>query len=59
MRRQIATPNTFIIADDQKYFTFSNDDMPQNVGFYAFNKKHAPDSMKYKTKEKYPNKVLG
>ena len=58
MRRQITTPNMFIIVDDEKYFTFSNDDMPQNVGFYAFHKEHAPDSVKYKTKEKYPKKVL-
>ncbi len=45
IRRQIATPNMFIIVDDEKYFTFSNDDMPQNVGFYAFDKEHAPDSV--------------
>ena len=58
MRRQITTPNMFIIVNDEKYFTFSNDDMPQNVGFYAFDKEHAPDSVKYKTKEKYPKRVL-
>ena len=52
MRRQIAASNTFIIVDDEKYFTFSNDEMPQNVGFYAFNKEHASDNVKYRTKEK-------
>ncbi|CAF3917018.1 unnamed protein product [Rotaria magnacalcarata] len=53
------TSNTFIIVDDEKYFTFSNDDMPQNIGFYAFGKEDAPDNVKFKTKEKYPKKVLG
>ena len=33
MRRQIATSNTFIIVDDGKYLTFSNDELPQIVGF--------------------------
>ncbi|CAF3910602.1 unnamed protein product, partial [Rotaria magnacalcarata] len=37
---------------------FFHDDMPQNVGFYAFDKEDVPDSVKYKAKEKYPNKVL-
>ena len=27
--------------------------MPQNVGFYDFDKEHATDKVKYKTKEKY------
>ncbi|CAF3544917.1 unnamed protein product [Rotaria socialis] len=58
MRRQMLTSNTFIIVDDEKYFTFSNDDMPQNVGFYAFGKEDVPDNVKFKTKEKYPKKVL-
>ena len=58
MRRQITTPNMFVIVDDEKYFTFSNDDMSQNVDFYVFDKEHAPDSVKYKTKEKYPKEVL-
>ncbi|CAM4849386.1 unnamed protein product [Rotaria magnacalcarata] len=55
-RRQMLTSNTFIIVDDEKYFTFSNDDMPQNVGFYAFVKEDVPDNVKFKTKEKYPKK---
>ncbi|CAF1934902.1 unnamed protein product [Rotaria magnacalcarata] len=58
MRRQMLTSNTFIIADDEKYFTFSNDDMPQNVGFYAFGKVDISDNVKFKTKEKYPKKKL-
>ncbi|CAF1461599.1 unnamed protein product [Rotaria magnacalcarata] len=57
-KRQMLTSNTFIIVDDEKYFTFSNDDMPQNVGFYAFGKEDVPDNVKFKSKEKYPKKVL-
>ncbi|CAF2010727.1 unnamed protein product [Rotaria magnacalcarata] len=58
MRREITTPGIFTIVDDEKYFTFYQDDMSQNVGFYAFDKEDVPDSVKYKTKEKYPKKVL-
>ena len=58
MRRQIATSNTFIIVDDEKYLTFFNDEIPQNVGFHSFGKKHASDKVNYKTKEKYPEKTL-
>ena len=39
-------------ADDEKYLIFSNDEMPQNVGFYTFDKEHASDNVIYKTKEK-------
>ena len=48
--------NTFIIGHDEKYLTFSNDEMPQNVGFDAFNKERASDNMKYKTKGKCSKK---
>ncbi|CAF3026469.1 unnamed protein product [Rotaria sp. Silwood2] len=58
MRRQITAPITFIIAYDEKYFILSNDDMPQNIGFYSFDTEHPSDNVKYKTKEKYPKHVL-
>jgi len=32
--------------------------MPQNNGFYTFDKQYAPDNVKYKPKEKYEKKVL-
>ena len=32
--------------------------MPQNVDFYAFDKEHASDKVKYETKKKYPKKVF-
>ncbi len=58
IRRQITTKDTFVVIGDEKFFTFSNDDTSQNVGFYSFNKKYAPDNVKYRSKEKYPKKVL-
>ena len=51
MRHQIATSNTFLIGDDEKYSIFSNDEMSQNV---SFDKEHGSDHVKYKTKEDYP-----
>ena len=57
IRRQL-TKHTFIIVDDEKYFTFSNNDMPRNTGFYTSDKEHAPDKVKYKPKEKYEKKIL-
>ena len=49
---------TFVIVDDEKYSIFSNDEMPQNVGFDAFDKEYASDNVKYKTKEKYSTEVI-
>ena len=56
MRHHIVRSNIFIIVDDEKHLTFSNDKMPQNVGFYAFDKEDASNNVKYKTKESYPEK---
>ena len=55
MRCQIARSNT-IIVDDEKYLAFSNDEIPQNVSFYDFDKEHASDKVKYRTKDKHPKK---
>ena len=57
MRCQIVISNDFIVVDDEKYLIFSNDEMPQNVGFFAFDKEHASDNAKCETKKKYP-KIL-
>ena len=51
MRHQIARSNIFFIVDDEKHLTLSNDEMPQNVDFYAVDKEHASHNVKYKTKE--------
>ena len=53
MKREIETSNTFTIVDDEKYLTFSNDEMPQNLDF-----DNASDNVKYKSKEKYQEKIL-
>ncbi|CAF2079991.1 unnamed protein product [Rotaria magnacalcarata] len=45
LRRQIITSNTLIIVDDEKYFSFSNDEMLQNVGFFSLDKEHALDNL--------------
>ncbi len=58
IRRELTTKETFIIVDDEKNFTFSNNDMPQNTGFYTSDKEHTPDHVKYKQKEKYEKKIL-
>ena len=39
-----------IIMDDEKYFTFSCHDMPQNSGFYTDDIKSTPNNVKYKGK---------
>jgi hypothetical protein len=47
-----------VIMDDEKYFTFSCNDMPQNSGFYTDNIKTCPTNVKYKGKAKFPSKIL-
>jgi len=47
-----------VIMDDEKYFTFTNDSMPQNSGFYTDNARSCPNNVKYKGKNKFPKKIL-
>ena len=47
-----------VIIDDEKYFEFSNDNLPSNVGFYTNNKETCPDDVKYKGVKKFPPKIL-
>ena len=42
---QLTTAQTFIIIDDENYFSFSSNHMPGNTGFYAFDKKHTPANL--------------
>ena len=45
--------------DDEKYFTFSCNDIPQNSGFYTDNiNKTCLTYVKYKGKAKFPSKIL-
>ena len=47
-----------VIMDDEKYFTFSCNDMPQNSRFYTDNIRTCPANVKYKGKSKFPAKIL-
>ena len=47
-----------VIMDDEKYFTFTNDSVPQNSGFYTDNARSCPNNVKYKGKNKFPKKIL-
>jgi len=51
-------PDHFVIMDDEKYFTFSSAEDPMNFGFWSRDHQSAPDHIKYKQKEKFPQKVL-
>lgn len=47
-----------VIFDDEKYFSFSNDETPGNSGFHTSNVNECPDNVKFKGKEKFPKKIL-
>lgn len=58
LRREITNHETFIIIDDETYFTFSGDGMPGNAGFYSSDKRHTPSDVSFKSKEKFAPKIL-
>lgn len=58
LRREITNKETKIIVDDEKYFSFSGQEMPGNAGFYTSNIAAAPDNVRFKSKEKFAPKVL-
>ena len=47
-----------IIMDDEKYFTFSGDNMPGNSGYYSNDKSICPDEVRFIGREKFPTKIL-
>lgn len=47
-----------VVIDDEKYFTFSCDDLPGNSGFYTDNIEECPDEVRFKKQEKFPTKIL-
>lgn len=55
---QLYKQKSAIVIDDEKYFTFSCDEMPGNTGYYTDNKETVPDYVRFKGKEKYPTKIL-
>ncbi|CAF0962944.1 unnamed protein product [Rotaria magnacalcarata] len=58
LRREIIDSETFIIIDDEKYFTFPGAEMPGNAGFYSSDKEKTPPDVKYKSKQKFEPKIL-
>ena len=51
--KDILKGNKSIVMDDEKYFTFTHNNMPRNDGFYTRNKENVPDNIKFKTKAKF------
>ena len=58
LRREFTDQETFIIVDDEKYFTFSGEETPGNAGFYYSNKESTPDDVKFKFRQKFEPKIL-
>lgn len=58
LRKKYLTNGTSVVMDDEKYFTFTNDNMPGNDSYYTADKDSVPDSIKYKCKLKFEKKVL-
>ena len=50
--------NCRVVMDDEKYFTFAGDQMPENAGYYSNDKDTCPESVRFAGKTKYPGKVL-
>ena len=58
LQRSLAKQGKFIVIDDEKYFTFSDDNMPGNARFYSCNKQTSPPDVRFKCKGKFAPKVL-
>ena len=58
LRRELTDQETFIIVDDEKYFTFSGEKTFGNAGFYSSNRENTPDDVKFKSKQKFKPKIL-
>ncbi|CAF3167290.1 unnamed protein product [Rotaria socialis] len=58
LRRKITDPKTFLIMDDEKYFSFSGDNMPSNAGFWSGDKEHVSPEVNFKSKQKFAPKIL-
>lgn len=58
LRRKYLCNNAVIIMDDEKYFTFANNSLTGNDGFYTKNVKLTSPGVKFTTKSKFEPKVL-
>ena len=45
LRRESTDQETFIIVDDEKYFTFSGEETPGDAGFHSSNKENTTGTM--------------
>ena len=48
---EIRGSNDVIIVDDEKYFTFSGDNIPGNAGYYTNDKDKCPESVRFAGKK--------
>ena len=58
LHRKLTDSETFIIMDDEKYFSFSGDNMPSNVRFWSCEKARTSSEVKFKFKRKFDPKIL-
>ena len=53
-----AKENMDIVMDDKAYFTFTGGEMPANSGYYMGPGGDVPHSVRYRSKEKFPRKLM-
>lgn len=60
LSRDIFPPSlpTSIVMDDESYFGYKHDEIPGNVGYYTQNKENTPPAVRFRTKTKFPAKLL-
>lgn len=58
LRRKFLKPDCVLIMDDEKYFTFSNNNDQTNKGFYTDSLSTTSENVKYSKKSKFEPKVL-
>lgn len=58
LRTKHFSKDTFIILDDEKYFTFANHTLSGNAHFYTDDITGTPDNVKFAGKEKFEPKIL-
>ncbi|XP_065668139.1 uncharacterized protein LOC136088367 [Hydra vulgaris] len=55
---QLYNTKWLLVIDDEKYFCFAGDNMPENSGYYTNNKKTCQESVRFIGKEKFPKTLL-
>ena len=58
LHREIFDQKTTIIIDDEKYFSFWNDNMPKHAVYYCKNKEKVIPDVKFRFKQKFTPKIL-